>query len=103
MIPNIPRGEPFIASQSEISEVKEDFSVKDGLAWLGISLADYERACEITAGRHGNPFVFALLDAKVAQGNSETREAVLSRHGIDLTDPLEAVREYDQRCRHFDS
>jgi thymidylate synthase len=103
MIPNIPRWQPPDASQSEPPVTQEAFSVRDGLAWLGISLADYERANEITAGRHGNPFTSALLDARAAQANGETPETVLSRHGIDPAQPLAAVREYDQRRSRFDN
>lgn len=103
MIPNIPRWEPAVVSPSDAPKVPETFSVQDGLAWLGISLEDYERAREITAGRHGNPFISALLDARAAQDNGETREAVLARHGIDLAEPLAVICEYDRHRSHFDS
>lgn len=103
MIPNIPRWQPPDASVSETPEAPKAFSVKDGLAWLGISLADYETASKMTAGRHGNPITSALLDARAAQSNGETRETVLSRHGIDPTEPLDAVREYDRQRSRFDS
>jgi hypothetical protein len=103
MIPNIPHWDPFNAPRSDTSQAPEAFSVEDGLAWLGISRADYERANEITAGRHGNPFVFALLDARAAQHNGETRETVLSRYGIDPAEPLAAVREWDRQRSRFDS
>lgn len=102
MIPNIPHWDPFNAPRSGTAESSETFTVEDGLAWLGISRADYESANEITAGRHGNPFMFALLDARAAQQNGETREVVLSRYGIDPAEPLAAIREYDQQRSRFD-
>lgn len=103
MIPNIPRWEPPAPAQSQTPEAPEDFTVQDGLAWLGISPEDYESANVITAGRHGNPVTSALLDARAAQRNGETRETVLSRHGIDPTQPLAAIREYDQHRSRFDN
>ena len=101
MIPHIPRWDPPQTSTSEPPE--ETFSVRDGLAWLGISDTDYEQAHQMTAGRHGNPLGAALLDARAAQSNGETAEAVLSRHGIDPANPLAAVRQYVRRRSQFDS
>jgi hypothetical protein len=80
----------------------EEFTVPDGLAWLGISQADYEKSWEILAGRHGNPINSALLDARAAQGTDTTAVEILARHGIDPADPLVAVRAYDKNRAKFD-
>jgi hypothetical protein len=80
-----------------------EFSVRDGLTWLGISWEDYEKSSKILAGRHGNPIGAALLDARDAQGTDTTAEAVLAKHGIDPADPLAAVRRYDKQRGKFDT
>ena len=80
-----------------------EFTVADGLAWLGITPDVYEKSWEILEGRHVNPIMSALLDARKAQGTDTTPEQVLARHGIDPTDPLAAVRRYDRDRARFDS
>lgn len=82
---------------------KPEFTVRDGLAWLGISWENYERSAEILRGRHGNPIESALLDARKAQGTDTTPDQVLAQYGIDATDPLAAVRAYDRSQRRFDA
>ena len=101
MIPHIPRMGPPGAAQPE-PETPETFTVRDGLAWLGISMTDYEEAHRLTIGRHGNPIGSALLDARKAQHNGETPDVVLARHGIDPGDVLAAVREYVRQRSRFD-
>jgi hypothetical protein len=81
----------------------KEFTVRDGLAWLGITMADYEKSMEILRGRHGNPINSALLDARKAQGTDTTAAQVLARYGIDPTDPLAAVRTFDKSRSSFDS
>jgi len=80
-----------------------EFTVPDGLRWLGITMADYERSWIILAGRHGNPIMAALLDARAAQGTDVTPADILARHGIDPIDPLAAVRAYDVARQRFDA
>jgi hypothetical protein len=82
---------------------EQEFTVRDGLAWLGIPLADYEKSWEILAGRHGNPLGAALLDARDAQGTATTPESVLAKYGIDPADPLAAVRRFDKQRARFDA
>lgn len=79
-----------------------EFTVRDGLAWLGIDWDTYEKSAKILAGRHGNPIQFALLDARKAQGTDTTPAEVLAKHGIDPADPLAAVRAYDRGRARFD-
>lgn len=86
-----------------MSEGREEFTVHDGLAWLGISLTDYERSIEILKDRHGNPIQSALLDARQAQGTDTTPAEVLTRHDIDPDDPLAAVHAYDRQRSRFDA
>ena len=81
----------------------EEFTVADALNWLGITPDIYEQSWEILKGRHGNPIMSALLDARKAQGTDTTPEQVLARYGIDPTDPLAAVRTYDRQRARFDS
>jgi hypothetical protein len=81
----------------------EEFTVQDGLDWLGIELATYEKSWEILKGRHGNPLMFALLDARKAQGTDTTPAEVLARYDIDPANPLAAARAYDRSQRKFDS
>lgn len=80
-----------------------EFTVRDGLIWLGISYETYEESAKILAGRHGNPIGSALLDARSAQGTDITPAEVLARHGIDPADPLAAVRAYNRERTRFDS
>lgn len=80
-----------------------EFSVRDGLAWLGISWEDYEKSSKLLAGRHGNPIGAALLDARDAQGTDITPEVVLAKHGIDPADPLAAVGRYDKQRGRYDA
>lgn len=80
-----------------------EFTVRDGLDWLGISFADYEKSFTILKGRHGNPLGAALLDAREAQGTATTPEAVLTKHGIDPADPLVAVRRFDKARSRYDA
>lgn len=75
----------------------EEFTVADGLAWLGISEDDYRRADEMTRGVHSHPIVSALLDARAAQGTPTTPAEVLARYDIDPADPLQTVRRHVQR------
>lgn len=70
------------------------FTVQDGLAWLGISMEIYLESEHILRGRHGNPIIRALTDARDAQGTETTPEQVLTRQGIHLADPLAAVRAF---------
>ncbi len=80
-----------------------EFTVADGLAWLGIEMTDYLKSAELLKGRHGNPIQSALLDARRAQGTDVTADQVLARYGIDPEDPLAAVRDYDQRRARYDT
>lgn len=80
-----------------------EFTVRAGLEWLGISIETYEKSCEILAGRHGNPIGSALLDARDAQGSEVIAADVLAQHGIDPEDPLAAVRVYDRRRSRRDN
>jgi len=80
-----------------------EFTVVDGLAWLGISMETLEQSNDMLRGRHGNPIGSALLDAREAQGTDTTAAEVLARHNIDPADPLAAVRAYDRRRAQFDA
>lgn len=81
----------------------ESFTVRDGLAWLGITWETYEQSAKILAGRHGNPIGSALLDARSAQGTDIAPDEVLARHGIDPSDPPAAVRSYNKRQERYDA
>lgn len=72
----------------------EEFSVRDGLAWLGITWEDYERVWDLLKGVHGGPLNAALLDARKAQGTNTTPTEVLEKHGIDPAHPMDAARRY---------
>lgn len=80
-----------------------EFTVRDALAWLGISWEDYEKSTEILKGRHGNPIQTALLQARSAQGTDVTPAAVLATCGIDPADPLAAVRRFDKGRKRYDA
>lgn len=80
-----------------------EFTVPDGLAWLGIDMATYQRSWDILQGRHGNPIMFALLEARDAQGTDTTAAQVLAKYGIDPSSPLDAVRAYDKNQSRFDA
>lgn len=84
-------------------EPSRKFTVAEGLAWLGISQAQYDESCRILRGRHGNPIQSALLDARDAQGTTVTPEQVLGRHGINLQDPIDAVRRFDRARARYDT
>lgn len=101
MIPNIPRFQPP-TNDATAAPVEPAFTVADALAWLGISLADYEAACNVLRGRHGGPFVGALLDARAAQGTDVTAIDVLNRHGIDPANPVAAAVAYDKGRSAYD-
>jgi hypothetical protein len=79
-----------------------EFTVPDGLVWLGIDPAVYERSRVILRGRHGNPIESALLAARRAQNTDTTPAQVLAAHNIDPADPLIAVRAYDRDRSRFD-
>lgn len=78
------------------------FTGQDGLDWLGITMEDYLKSEDILRGRHGNPLMFALMDARAAQGTDTTPADVLARYGIDPADPLKAARTYDKHRSQFD-
>jgi hypothetical protein len=105
-IPYIPRIDPAVAAQSDVQDdppVAAGFTVRDGLDWLGISLADYTTSVQILRGRHGNPIMSALLAARDAQGTDTTPAQVLARFGIDPDDPLAAVRAFDHHRAQYDA
>ena len=101
MIPHIPRVGPPTTTAATPAE--GGFTVRDGLAWLNIPWDTYEAGCELTRGRHGGPFVSALMDARAAQGTATTPAAVLAKHGIDPADPLAAVRAWVTHRSAFDA
>lgn len=83
----------------------EEFTPLDALAWLGITEEAWNESWEILRGRHGNPLMAAVLDArKVHQGTETwTPEQILAQHGIDPADPLAAARAYDKAQTRFDA
>lgn len=98
-IPPIPAwGEPLPAPEPE-----QEFTVADGLEWLGLPQRIYTWSNEYLAGRHGNPIRSALLAARDAQGTDVTPEQVLSDFGIDPEDPKQAVLDYEKRMKGFDA
>lgn len=62
-----------------------EFTVPEGLAWLGLTSEHFTTAGR--NGRFGNPVVSALMDVRYAeQRGATTPEAVLAKHDIDLAD-----------------
>lgn len=110
MIPDIPRMAPRPASGAGAGlGAGEEFTVRDGLAWLGLSWDEYAESTELLDGMHGSPLDAALLDARAANSADPsharpgitfgvtTAEEVLAKHQVSQANPLESVRNFIDR------
>jgi hypothetical protein len=103
VIPRIPPMPAPTAPQPDLEPEQDEFTVRDGAAWLGLPWSVFEEAAQVLSGRHGGPFVSALLDARDAQGTSTTADEILARHGIDPADPLDAAHRFDRDRARYDN
>jgi hypothetical protein len=110
MIPDIPHTAPRSESGAGAGPgAGEEFTVRDGLAWLGLNWDEYAKSTELLDGMHGSPLDGALLDARAANsadpGHARpgiifgvtTAEEVLVKHDVSRTNPLESVRNFIDR------
>lgn len=81
-----------------------DFTVRDAVAWLGITWEAYVAATKTSAGRHGGPMISALLAAQKAHQSKSgiTAQQILDRFGIDPANPAKAHQAFDARGQQWD-
>jgi hypothetical protein len=72
----------------------EDFTVRDAVAWLGLTWDAYVEAEDTSRDYHGGPMNSAILAARDAQGTDITPAEVLARFGIDPANPTAAQKRY---------
>lgn len=83
---------------------EHEFTIRDGVAWLGWTWAQYVEMATYAAGVHGGPHVTAMLAARDAQGTATTPAEVLAAAGFGDEDPLTTVKRFVKgRAKYADT